>query len=310
MSKIALYRRSSLTRQICNTMKKWLLIFSMFFSGFASSQEREIFLYKGPAPGSENWSWTEKTFFVKTPLNANVLYNITNPSLLVFAPDPAVANGTSIIVCPGGAFHVLNIEREGTNIAKELVRKGITVFVFKYRLEHSLTDDPWQEMRRSKANADSFLRRISVIKDMARSDLNIAIAYVKRHAAELKLDSSRVGVVGFSGGGAMAANIAYNFKPEARPDFIAPIYCVLTAINERIVKPNAPPLFIAAASDDTLAPASHSITLYNDWLNAKRPVELHIYSKGGHGLWGMPAESWIRRFEEWLDGLGYLKPRQ
>ena len=289
-------------------MKKSLFIISIFFTGFAASQQREIFLYSGPVPGSETWNWPEKKFFVKFPLNANVLYNISKPSLLVFTPD--TANGTAVIICPGGAYHVLNIENEGIKVANELVKKGITIFVFKYRLAQSLTDDPWLEMQDSRKDSLRFQAKVSEIKTMAMLDLNKAISYVRQQSAEFNVDKNRIGVIGFSAGGALAANVAYNFVPEAKPDFIAPIYSVITTIERHGVKPDAPPLFIAAATDDILAPVSNSITLYNDWLNAKRPVELHIYSKGGHGLLGMPAESWIRRFEEWLDGLGYLKLRQ
>ena len=308
MSKIALYRKSSLTCLTCYTMKRSLFIILIFFSGFASSQHREIFLYKDPVPGSENWNWTERKVFVKVPLNANVLYNISRPSLLVFTP--VTANGTAVIVCPGGAYHVLNIENDGIKVANELVKKGITVFVFKHRLVRSVTDDPWLEMQDSRKDSVSFFTKVDVVRKMARQDLNKAISFVRQQAVEFNIDTNRVGLMGFSSGGVLAANVAYNFIPEAKPDFVAPIYSVITTIERPGVRPDAPPLFIAAATDDQFAPVSNSIALYNDWMNAKRPVELHIYSKGGHGLYGLPAANWIIRFEEWLDGLGYLKPRQ
>ena len=271
-------------------------------------QQKEIPLYADPVPGSENWNWSEKKFFVKVPLNASVLYNISKPSLFVFKPDSA--NGTAVIICPGGAYHVLNIEREGVNVAKELVKEGITVFVFKHRLVHSLTDDPWREMQANRKDSLVFLEKTSVIKKMAMQDLNRAISYVRKHADDFKIDTTRVGLMGFSSGGALVANVAYNFIPEAKPDFIAPIYSVISTIERSKVRSDAPPLFIAAATDDSLAPISNSLNLYNDWKNAKRPVELHIYSKGGHGLYGSPAANWLQRFTEWLDAQGFLKPRR
>ena len=285
-----------------------LYILLLMISIKTVGQQKEIPLYPDPVPGSENWNWSEKEFFVKVPLNANVLYNISKPSLLVFTPDSA--NGTAVIVCPGGAYYVLNIEREGINVARQLAKKGITVFVFKYRLVHSLTEDPWQEMRNNMNNRDSFLKKTEAVSKMARFDLNSAIIYVREHATEFKIDKNRVGLMGFSAGGVLAANVAYNFIPYARPDFIAPIYSVITSIERSGVKSDAPPLFIAAATDDSLAPISNSINLYNDWKDAKRPVELHIYSKGGHGLYGLPAANWLHRFTEWLDAQGFLKPRQ
>lgn len=285
--------------------KHFLIILPVFLAASLAAQ-KIITLYNGAAPGSENWNWKEKEFFVKEPLNANVAYNITNPTLTLFKPDSS--NGCAVIICPGGGFHVLNIENEGYKIARELNKKGITAFVFKYRVVQSLTEDPWLEMRRAMANYDSFLRKVAVVRGMAKTDLNRALVYLRQHAAELLIDPARVGVIGFSGGGALSANLAYNFTADARPDFVASLYSVITSIETRQVKPDAPPLFIAAATDDQMAPVSNSITLYNDWMNAQRPVELHIYAKGGHGLWGVPARTWISRFGEWLEAQGLLKP--
>jgi len=284
-----------------------LFILSILISFVAVAQQKEIPLYTGAAPGSENWNWEEKVFFVKVPLNAKVIYNITKPTLTVFTPDSA--NGCTVIICPGGGLHVLNFETEGVKYANELVKKGITVFIFKYRLVQSVTDDPWQEMIKTMAKTDTSRRNTATVSIMARTDLNIAIRYVRLHAAEFKVDPKRIGVMGFSAGGAMAARVAYNFEPDARPDFVAPIYSVISGIKERAIKPDAPPLFIAAATDDSLAKVSNSVELYTDWMNAKRPVELHIYSRGGHGLRGSPAENWISRFTDWLESQDLLKPK-
>ncbi|HET9745344.1 MAG TPA: hypothetical protein VFP97_06520, partial [Chitinophagaceae bacterium] len=134
------------------------LIVLLMTNAFIVAGQKEIRLYPGAAPGSENWNWEEKETFVKAPLNANVIYNITKPSLTVFTPDSA--NGCAIIICPGGAYHVLNIENEGMKIAKELVKNGITVFIFKYRLVQSLTNDPWQEMQLSRKDSISFFNKV------------------------------------------------------------------------------------------------------------------------------------------------------
>lgn len=272
-----------------------------------NAQQKVIPLYKGTAPGSENWNWQEKEFFVKVPLNANVIYNVSQPTLTVFSP--VTANGCAVIICPGGGFRVLNFENEGITVANKLVQTGITVFVLKYRLQQSVTADPWQETMNAILKQDSISRKKSdVVREMAMDDLNAAMRYVRQHAIEFKIDPKRLGVLGFSAGGVIAAKLAYNFTPETRPDFVAPIYAVISSIKDKIVKPDAPPLFIAAATDDSLARVSNSIELYNDWKNAKRSVELHLYSNGGHGLRGsIASQNWILRFEEWLDGLGFLK---
>ena len=141
---------------------------------------------------------------------------------------------------------------------------------------------------------------------MAIADLDRAILFVRQHALEYKIDPKRIGVMGFSAGGVLAANLAYHYTSDTKPAFVAPIYSVITNINDRIVKVDAPPLFIAAATDDQLAPVSNSINLYSDWINAKKSAELHLYSKGGHGLRGTPASAWINRFTEWLSAQGFL----
>ncbi len=119
------------------------LFYNLIFLISVSYCQQQIPLYNGPAPGSENWSWEEKRFFVKTPLNANIVYNVTKPTLTAYIPESA--NGTAVIICPGGALRVLNIETEGSFIAKELNKKGITAFVLKYRLVQTFSDDPWEE---------------------------------------------------------------------------------------------------------------------------------------------------------------------
>ncbi|MEJ7822031.1 MAG: alpha/beta hydrolase [Chitinophagaceae bacterium] len=268
------------------------------------SQQKVIQLYDGPEKGSETWNWPEGEVFVGNPMNAKVAYNVTKPSLEVYQPDSA--NGVSVILCPGGSFYVLNIEYEGSKVAKELNKKGITVFLFKYRLLRSFTNDPWKEMMEARKNPDSLLPKIMPLRNMAIADLDRAILFVRQHALEYKIDPKRIGVMGFSAGGVLAANLAYHYTSDTKPAFVAPIYSVITNINDRTVKADAPPLFIAAATDDQLAPVSNSVNLYSDWINAKKSAELHLYSKGGHGLRGTPASTWINRFTEWLSAQGFL----
>jgi len=276
----------------------------MFMHHTVSGQQKVIQLYNGSANGSETWNWPEGEVFVGNPMNAKVAYNVTKPSLVVYQPDSI--NGVSVILCPGGSYYVLNIEHEGSKVANELNKKGITVFLFKYRLVRTFTNDPWKEMMEARKNLDSLSKSIGPLRNMAVADLDKAILYVRQHASEYKIDPKRMGVMGFSAGGLLAANLAYNFSIENRPDFVAPIYAVITNINDRTVKADAPPLFIAAATDDQLAPVSNSINLYSDWINAKKSAELHLYSKGGHGLRGTPASTWINRFAEWLSAQGFL----
>src|SRR3954447_26736959 len=123
----------------------FLLIVTLFCLGILEAQQKTIQLYQGPASGSENWTWNE----AENDSNAwktKAVYNVSRPTLTVFTPDSISSTGTAVIICPGGAFHALSIEKEGVDVAKWLVKKGVTCFVLKYRLAHSLTTDPVAEM--------------------------------------------------------------------------------------------------------------------------------------------------------------------
>src|SRR6187431_2074814 len=109
------------------------------------AQQKVIQLYDGPAPGSENWTWNEAEND-NNSWQTKVVYNVSRPTLTVFTPEAGKANGTAVIIAPGGAFHALSINSEGFDVAKWLAQKGITCFVLKYRLVHSLTTDPVAEV--------------------------------------------------------------------------------------------------------------------------------------------------------------------
>src|SRR5688500_20404807 len=104
-----------------------LLLTSLLFISKSATTQKVVRLYDGPAPGSENWNWKEGEAFAGAPMNAMIAYNVTKPSLAVY--QPYSANGVAVIVCPGGRYQVLNIEREGINIARQLNKSGITVFL-------------------------------------------------------------------------------------------------------------------------------------------------------------------------------------
>lgn len=290
-------------------MKRIVIALLLLAASAASAQQKVIQLYSGAAPGSEKWTWDEKQLDSndwKTP----IVYNVSHPSLTVFPSNPAIATGTAVIICPGGGFHALSINSEGNDVAKWLNQKGITAFVLRYRLAHSLTDDPVKEMN-AKTKKQTQVEREAVIP-LGIADTRTAIAYVRAHAAEYGVSPSRIVIIGFSAGGTMAASSAYNYTPENRPDYVAPIYAYMPPELQGPIAADAPPMFLAAASDDALGLAPHSVDIYNKWIASKHPAELHLFAKGGHGF-GMrkqniPTDHWIDRFGDWLDLQGLLKP--
>ena len=272
------------------------------------AQQKVIQLYDGPAPGSETWNWNEAENDHNS-WQTKVVYNVTKPTLTVFVPEADKANGTAVIIAPGGGFHALSINSEGLDVAKWLVQKGVTCFVLKYRLVHVLSNDPTAEFA-AKMGKKEFDDDVSKVMPLVIADGRNAIAWVRKHAAEYKIESNKVGIMGFSAGGTLASSTLFGYTKENRPDFGAPIYPFFPSTMIGSVANDAPPIFIVTATDDGFGLAPHSIELYNKWLSTKHDAELHMYARGNHGF-GMrkqniPTDNWIERFYEWLGVQGLL----
>ena len=271
------------------------------------AQEEVIRLYDGPAPGSESWKQEEQEN-TKNLWQTRIVYNVVNPTLTVIKAAPASANGTAVIICPGGAFYALSIDSEGFGVARWLAAKGVTCFVLKYRLVESKTQDPVQELTAHGPKLDEVVKPVI---PLAMADGIAAVGYVRKHAADYGINPDRIGIIGFSAGGTVAASVAYNYTPESRPNFVAPIYLQYDWTIKHGVPADAPPIFILAATDDPLGLAPHSVSLYKDWTAAGKSAELHLFAQGGHGF-GMrkqqlPTDRWIERFAEWMDAQGFLR---
>lgn len=272
--------------------------------------QKVIRLYPGAAPGSEQWKQQEKEYF--SPIwNTQVVTNVVNPTLTVFSPEADKANGTAVIICPGGAFHALSINSEGVDVAKWLAARGVTAFVLKYRLVQTGEDgvkEVMAKMGRAPANIDA--NNVDVVP-LAVADGLAALSYVRKHAAEFGVSPNRIGLMGFSAGGTVTASVAFQYSAETRPDFVAPIYVYMGAVKPADVPKDAPPMFIVAATDDQLGLAPDSVKLYGQWIAAKKSAEMHMYSKGGHGFGmrkqNLPSDQWIDRFGDWLGLQGLLK---
>lgn len=273
--------------------------------------QKVIQLYNGAAPGSESWDWQEAVS-EKNAFNTVAVYNVTKPTLTVYEPDAGTANGTAVVICPGGGFRLLSINSEGIEVAKYLVKRGVTCFVLKYRLKHTLSDNPVQEMMNdlSDANKGKFEDETKAVIMMAIEDGRAALAYVRKHAADYGLKTDKIGIIGFSAGGTVAGASSFKYTPENKPDFSAPIYGFVPPQVTGDVAADAPPMFLTAATDDQLKLVPGSVNLYNLWLNAGKSVEMHLYAQGGHGF-GMkkqniPTDKWIDRFADWLQQKGFI----
>lgn len=288
----------------------FFLLFCLTIFSVVSAQQ-VIKLYPGKAPGAENWSWQEKENN-DNMFKTRVVYNVVEPTLTAYLPSASSANGTAVIIAPGGAFHTLSIESEGIDVAKWLNAKGVAAFVLKYRLVHSVTNDPVAELMKKMGDFKKLDEENDSVVTMAVNDGLKAMAYVRSHATQYNISPKRIGFMGFSAGGTVTMGTVFNATDADRPDFAAPIYPYLNALKNQAIPVNAPPLFICAATDDQLGLAPHSVNLYSAWIAAKKPAELHMYAKGGHGF-GMrtqeiPTDTWIDRFGDWLEQQGLLWP--
>lgn len=278
----------------------------VLFSAAALAQD-VIPLYSGPAPGSPAADYPENEYFSKV-WNTEVVTNVTRPSLLVFRPTGGTPSKSAAVICPGGGFMALSIASEGTEAAKWLAARGMTTFVLKYRLAHT-SDDATQEFTTLFQN-HQLMGTIGPVIPLSIADGLAAVAYVRKHASEWGVSPERVGIIGFSAGGSVATGAALRYQADGRPAFAAPIYPATDMFKNDPVPPDAPPMFIAAATDDNLGLAPHSIALYEKWANAHKSVELHMYAVGGHGFGmrkhGHPVDTWIDRLGDWLTAEGFL----
>jgi len=257
------------------------------------AQSQTLNIWPGPAPGSENWTQKE-TAVANTPLGT-VVFNVVNPTLTVYLPERNKANGTGVVIAPGGAFVALAIDLEGNNLARWLQQRGIAAFVLKYRLVEKRGEGIPTNLDQDKSAAYGIADGIQALK------------VVRSHAAEWNLFSDRIGFLGFSAGGMVASGALLQPEAAARPSFAALIYGapfgVMPAIPAKL-----PPLFLAWAQDDPLV--LNFLSRFYDALRAAgHKPEIHIYSTGGHGFGlkkqGTSSDHWIDDFYNWLQASGF-----
>ncbi len=240
--------------------------------------------------------------------------NVVSATLTPVLPDPAKANGTAVIVAPGGAFMLLSMDNEGFKVARALADRGIAAFVLKYRLKPtapSLAQFEKDVAARMSdvGSADSRLSPDEAIAGLGDqiADAKAAYALVRSRAAEWHVDPSRVGMIGFSAG-AMTTMVTTLAAPEVNPAFIGPIYGSMEAVT---VPADAPPMFAVIASDDPLF-GHKGFGLLEAWQAAGKPVEFHMYEHGGHGFGlgkqGTTSPGWFDAFMLWLEVRGFLEP--
>lgn len=256
------------------------------------------------------WQGSEKNYYSEI-WQTEVITNVSTPTLELFLAPDSINTGTSVIIAPGGGLYAHSIESEGNMVARWLNKKGINAFVLKYRLVPSGEDGVADMNRDSARDPVSFIAGVKKVLELSIADGLNAVAYLRRHAQELNINSANIGFMGFSAGGAVTMGVNYTATEATRPNFLVAVYPWADAMPVQIPKEDAPPLLVVCASDDPLNLAAPAVDLYKAWLEKKRPVALHMYSQGGHGFGmrkkGLPSDQWIQRFYEWSVAEGFVR---
>jgi acetyl esterase/lipase len=241
--------------------------------------------------------------------------NITTATLTPFLPEPGKANGTAVIVAPGGGFRWLSMGNEGWEVAEALRRQGIAAFVLKYRLHptpESLDEfTTWMNRPRPAPTASSDNSRVAAPpqRDLSNQleDAEAAYAMIVERAEEWGVDTDKIGMIGFSAGAGLTMHSTLHSQTMDLA-FIGPIYGGMGPVE---VPEDAPPMFNVIATDDFLFRGQFGII--NSWYEAGIPVEFHLYQNGGHGFGlGNPnrtSNRWFDAFIHWLDVNGFMMPK-
>lgn len=240
------------------------------------------------------------------------LGNVSVPTITLYRPPASKNTGAAVVVCPGGGYSILAMNLEGTEVCQWLNSIGVTGVLLKYRVPKRPGDD----------------KHILPLQDAQR-----ALGLVRFHAKEWAIHPARIGVLGFSAGGHLTANLSNNFDKRVydpvddadavscRPDFALPIYPAYLALKEKNnelapelkVTANTPPTFLVQTEDDGIR-VENSLFYYLALKNAKVPAEMHLYAAGGHGYGLRPSDktvtTWPKRAEEWMRSLGLLERKK
>ncbi|WP_339924443.1 alpha/beta hydrolase [uncultured Cyclobacterium sp.] len=278
-------------------------------------------LYPNAIPNSKPYSMIEEV--IEKNGQVSWIKKVSKPTLTIYQPEKEMATGAAVIICPGGGYSGESYLKEGTQIAEAFVKKGIAAFILKYRLP-----------------SDSIMidKSIGPIQDAQQ-----AIKTVRQHASEWGLDAYKIGIIGFSAGGHLAATAGTHFnksyipndeKISLKPDFMMLIYPVISMkdelahlgsrqnllgkdaseeqkllfSNELHIDQNTPPTWLTHAGDDNVVTVENSIRFYQELIRNQVPAEMHLYPKGNHGfVLSSPADEWMQPLFSWMNKSGIVK---
>ncbi|MCK0147167.1 alpha/beta hydrolase [Arenibacter sp. F26102] len=294
-----------------------VILYFIFYGGLTLYAQNVIPIWSNLVPNSIVNNNYREVLTYDEDNEVRGISKVINPTLTIYLADENKSNGAAVIICPGGGYSHLSINKEGYKVAKWLNDIGVSAFVLKYRLPNDL-----------------------IMKDKASGplqDAQEAIRLLRRNVGNWKLNPQKIGVMGFSAGGHLASTLSTHYNEKvynsdtinARPDFSILIYPVISMYgditnkgskvnllgenvsaelidkysNEKQVDVNTPPSFLIHAMDDKAVPVENSINYLLALKEHQVPAELHIYEEGGHGF-GLGREGanhpWPEALQKWL----------
>lgn len=308
------------------TVSVVLVLFNASFQSADAQPAEEIPLWPGVAPGSESFEGEEKRV---EPENSEVpdawIESVVQPTLTIYLPPAERRNGTAVVVCPGGGYAGVAIDKEGHEVARWFQERGVAAVVLKYRNGGKQHQHP-----------------------IPLNDAQRALRFVRSKAGEWQIDPNRIGIMGFSAGGHLASTAGTHYdegdpsaddpldRASCKPNFLVLVYPVISMedgvthggsrknllgetptaeqikflSNDLQVTAKTSPTFLVHAGDDKAVPVENSWRFYDALLKHDVPAELHVFERGGHGF-GMrahdlPVGHWPELLEAWLNEHGYL----
>jgi len=300
---------------------KTAIFTTLLLASLQVSAQTVLPLYNGEIPNSTGYERKEIRF--DWGENMDGYLNVSVPTLTMYAAPAGVSNGSAVIICPGGGYAAVGDKAEGSLIAEEYVRHGITAFVLKYRLP-----------------SDSIMidKSIGPLQDAQQ-----AIKIVRERAQKWNIDPHKIGIMGFSAGGHLASTAATHYnnpyiqndeKTSLRPDFLILIYPVISMTdeighigsrtnllgvkpdidkirffsNELHVNAQTPPTWLTHTGDDTVVPVENSIRFYQALVANKVSAEMHLYPSGNHAfVLKLPTSKWMAPLFVWMQWMNFLK---
>lgn len=291
-----------------------LFVFILFLLNTAQAQKEKPLWAKG-IPGNpvkyEKELVRENRVKESSPSKKNRVFSqVSEPTYTLYKAKKDVANGVALVICPGGGFKDVWFDREGVDFAMWLAERGITSLVLKYRTYN--------------VDADGFSLKREAYNPEVYADAKQAIHILRSQSEKLNINKNKIGIAGYSAGGALALYAALGVFEKALPDYVSftentapnfacPIYLGINNAIYQSVKheKNIPPMFLINGAQDDVTPADKCIKLYSVLLERKVPAELHIYAKGAHGFdsgigTGYGAASWQNSFIYWLKDMRFI----